>query len=485
MRDRHRRLLGVGLLISLASFLLAACSAGPGSGGVIEGTEWVLRSYADGDTLAIIPETQYADAEFDRSRVTGLSGCNDYNALYRTGTRTLLISQPAVTMMACDEESMAFEQTFLTNLQASRFYSVKRETLTIFGAKGATLLVFDAAPRNPLLGTWNVDSYADGNSVVSAPEDVRLEIVFGLASVGGFSGCNSFSGTYGTNGNYVRISRLASTQKACDEEVTAVETAFLAAIEGTAFLDRRGDAMLLTDRGGSILVTLTRPQPEAAASPAPSAEPTAQATPAGTAEPKPTDTPAPTKTPAPTTAPTEAPSATPAPTAAPSVPPIIVPTVSTCDLLTTDGTALGTLSYPAAWSTLSEPADLACRYFDRDPITVPSDPATLRTAIMASTSSATYADMVAEATDDASWTVRQTVELEVDGLPATMVEGETKAVTGSLEAGTSRVAYFIDYGSAGTLTLFTLGGAGEDVYAANAAVLTLMVGASTLAAPTG
>ena len=120
MRDRHRRLLGVGLLISLASFLLAACSAGPGSGGVIEGTEWVLRSYADADTLAIVPETQYADAEFDRSRVTGLSGCNDYNALYRTGTRTLLISQPAVTMMACDEESMAFEQTFLTNLQASR-----------------------------------------------------------------------------------------------------------------------------------------------------------------------------------------------------------------------------------------------------------------------------------------------------------------------------------------------------------------------------
>src|SRR6185295_19138309 len=207
MRDRHHRLLGVSLLIAFASLLLAACSAGPGSGGVIEGTEWILRSYADGDTLAIVPETQYADAEFDRSRVTGLCGCNNYNAVYRQGGRTLLISQPALTLMACDEESMAFEQTFITNLQASRFYSVKRETLTIFGAKGATLLVFDAAPRNPLLGTWNVDSYADGSSVVAAPKDPALEVVFGLASVGGFSGCNTFSGTYGTNGNYVRISR--------------------------------------------------------------------------------------------------------------------------------------------------------------------------------------------------------------------------------------------------------------------------------------
>ena len=85
--------------------------------------------------------------------------------------------------------------------------------------------------------------------------------------------------------------------------------------------------------------------------------------------------------------------------------------------------------------------------------------------------------------DAASWTVRQTVELEIDGLPATMVEGETKAATGNLEVGTSRVAYIIDYGSAGTLTLFTVGTAGDDIYAANAAVLTLMVGASTFSAP--
>ncbi|HET9085871.1 MAG TPA: META domain-containing protein [Candidatus Limnocylindrales bacterium] len=482
MHDRHRQLLRVSLLVAFASFLLAACSTGPGSGGVIEGTEWILRSYADGDTLAIVPETQYADAEFNRSRVTGLSGCNNYDALYRQGGRTLLVSQPSVTLMACDEESMAFEQTFITNLQASRFYSVKRETLTIFGAKGATLLVFDAAPRNPLLGTWDVTSYADGTSVVSTPEDVRLEVVFGLASVGGFSGCNSFSGTYGTNGNYVRISRLATTRVACDESVMAVEAAFLKALEGTSFLDRRADQMVLTDRDGSITVSLARPQPEAAASPSPSpsTEPTEKPTPSETAEP--TATPKPTATAKPTNAPTEAPSPTTAPTAAPSVPPIILPALSTCELQG-DGTTLATISYAAAWSTVSEPADLACRYFDRDPITVPSDPATLKTAIIVSTSTKAYSEVVAEAQDTAAWTVRQTVDLQIDGLPATMVEGETKVATDGLEAGSSRLAYIIDYGSAGTMTLFTVGTAGDEIYAANAAVLTLMVGASTFTAP--
>jgi len=262
---------------------------------------------------------------------------------------------------------------------------------------------------------------------------------------------------------------------------TAVETAFLTALEGTSFLDRRADQMVLTDRNGSITVSLARPQPEAAPSPSPSAEPTEKPSPTETAEP--TATPKPSATAKPTTAPTEAPSATPAPTPAPSVPPIIVPTVSTCDLLATDGTGLGTLSYPAAWSTLSEPADLACRYFDRDPITVPSDPATLKTAIMVTTSTKTYADAVAAAKDSATWTVRQTVDLEIDGLPATMIEGEAKAATDGLEAGSSRLAYIIDYASAGTLTMFTVGTAGEDIYAANAAVLTLMMGASTFTAP--
>ena len=252
MPDFRRGRLGTSLLIGLTALLLASCSGGPGSGGIIEGTEWILRSYAAGEELLLVPETEYADAEFDRHRVTGVSGCNQYDALYRTGTRSLLVSQPASTLLACDEESMAFEQAYLADLQQSRFYTVRRETLTIFGSKGATLLVFDASPRNPLLGNWDVDSFASGNSVTAPPEGVRLEVVFGLASVGGFSGCNTFSGTYGTNGNYVRISPLASTRIACDEETMAVETAFLQALQGTSFLDRQGQVMLLNDRQGSL-----------------------------------------------------------------------------------------------------------------------------------------------------------------------------------------------------------------------------------------
>ena len=130
------------------------------SGGELEGTQWVLRSLLDDGTLVIVPDIEYADAEFTGGRVSGFGGCNEYSAVYRTGDRALFISQAASTQKACAEASMTFESTYLDLLQQSRFYSARDNTLTIFGPNLTTLLVFDAAPANPLLGRWVVDSYA-------------------------------------------------------------------------------------------------------------------------------------------------------------------------------------------------------------------------------------------------------------------------------------------------------------------------------------
>ncbi|HET9755192.1 MAG TPA: META domain-containing protein, partial [Candidatus Limnocylindrales bacterium] len=99
---RIAALLALGLLV-------AACSAGPGTGGHLEGTDWVLRSYAAEGNLVTVPETQFADAEFRSNRVSGFSGCNDFDALYRAGGRTLFISEPASTLVACADEANALE----------------------------------------------------------------------------------------------------------------------------------------------------------------------------------------------------------------------------------------------------------------------------------------------------------------------------------------------------------------------------------------
>jgi heat shock protein HslJ len=468
------------------TLLVAACTAGPGTGGQLEGTHWVLRSYIQDGTLAIVPETQYANARFTANRVTGFSGCNEYDSLYRAGGRTLFISAKAAsTLMACGDEANAFESAYLAALRSSRFYSVRRDTLTIFDAIGSPVLEFDAAPRNPMLGTWMVDSFETGPGAVSAVlEGTELTAVFGIASVGGSAGCNSYTGTYGTNGNIVRISRVATTRKACPDEIMTQETAYLTALEGAALVDRRGTTLLLTDLSGSIKVALVRPGTDAEASPSPGASETPEPTPTPTPTAEPTPTPTPTPTPAPTPTPTPAPSLPPRPTPAPTPePPPSIPPTATCDLVAPDGPSLATLAYPESWSTLAEPAELACRYFDPEPITVPDDPATLQTAVMVAATETPFADAIGAATDPANWDVTLQTDVTIGGQAATLVEAVATQETDGVPVGTSRFMYIIDYGAAGTVTIRTTGIADDSAYEANKSVATLMAVASTFTPP--
>ena len=486
------RMRPIAAVIALVAVVAACSPAAPqANGGQLEGTDWVLRSYDLGGTLTIVPDSQYVDAEFFSNRISGFSGCNDYHARYRAGGRTLFISKASVTLMACPDESMTLEQTYLKLLDSSRFFGIRRNTLTIYSSLGSPVLVFDAAPRNPLRGEWTVDSFATNANTVSAvlPE-TDIDVVFGIANVGGFAGCNSFSGTYGTNGDIVRISPLATTRLACDQPIMDQETAFLKALQGAARIDVRANSVNLTDLGGSILVALVRPTPEllpeaspgasAPASNEASAPPSAAATPAPT--PTPTAPPTPTPPP-PTAAPTPPPpsgAATPPPTIEP---PIVLPTVLTCQLATSDGVPVAVIVYPGNWFTVAEPPDLVCQYFDAESVALPADPSTFETDVRASVGATTFADSVASATDPANWTVTVEQDLAIDALPAKLVEATAASGASGYDAGTSRFIYLIDVGSAGTVSLWTTGGV-DDVadYQARAGIVTLMTGLSVFQA---
>ena len=479
----------LGALVALV-FLLTACSAGPGTGGTLEGTKWVLNSYDLDGSLAILPENLYADAEFDASRVTGFSGCNEFKGLYRAGGRTLLVSDLSSTLMACDEATMAFEQRCVSLLQESRFYGVRHNQLTVFDAERNTVLVFDAAPRNPLLGKWRVDSYGTTpGTVVAVLEGTQLDVAFQIASVGGSAGCNAYSGTYGTNGNVVRIGKLATTNMACEAAVMDQETAFLEALQGAALVESRGSTLNLTNRSGQLLVALSRPtpvEPEASAAPsasaAPAATPKPTPTPAPTAEPtpKPTATPAP--TPAPTTKPTPVPTA--APTVAPSaVPPVVIPPTASCKLVPPGGPTVATIVYPGAWATVTEPPELACRYFDPEPITVPTDGSPIQAAVQADLSATPYAEAVAAATDPALWTVSAKGEVNVRGASVTCIAAIAVADAAGVPAGNASFACLANVQTAGTVVIHTTGTPGDQAFQAKAAVVGLMTMASTFTPP--
>src|SRR4030095_14531858 len=136
----HRRL---GALAALVLVVVAACSPGDASGGQLEGSKWVLNAVSRGGALTVVPDTAYADAQFASRELTGFGGCNSYDALYRANGRTLLITQPRSTLMACDEATMDLEQSFLAALANSRFFTERANTLTIYDGDRNAILTFD------------------------------------------------------------------------------------------------------------------------------------------------------------------------------------------------------------------------------------------------------------------------------------------------------------------------------------------------------
>ena len=257
---RALALLAIVVSVAACSASASADETADGSGGELQATTWVLRSYNSAGVLTIVPDDQFADADFMSQRVRGFAGCNDFDAVYRTGGRMLLVGPSAGTLMSCGEATDAFESSYLTLLGQSRFYNVRANTLTIRGADLAILLVFDAAPANPLLGSWIVDSYAPTPNSLTAPlPGTELTAVFRLNKVAGSAGCNTYQGPYTTNGTAAAIGPLASTRMACPDDVMTQETAFLAALQGVGRVENRGVRLNLTDLKGSILVALVRP----------------------------------------------------------------------------------------------------------------------------------------------------------------------------------------------------------------------------------
>ena len=171
-----RRLAAVVALL----VVVTGCSSGPGVGGQLASTEWVLQSYLVDGNLTIVPDGQYADASFDVVRMHGFSGCNSYQATYVAAGRTIRIEPGPSTLMACEGDAGTMETAFIGLLSQAAFYTSRRDGLTMYDAAGQTLLVFDEAPRNALLGNWVVDSFATGSSVGTPIKGTTLTAVFGI-----------------------------------------------------------------------------------------------------------------------------------------------------------------------------------------------------------------------------------------------------------------------------------------------------------------
>jgi len=91
-------------------------------------------------------------------------------------------------------------------------------------------------------------------SNINLPDD--LTIVFNLEnnSVGGFNGCNSFSGSFKQIQNTLSIGTLIATQRYCEGERGTIEKHFMKALSQTKSIQNSNDGFKLLGEGGLVLL---------------------------------------------------------------------------------------------------------------------------------------------------------------------------------------------------------------------------------------
>jgi hypothetical protein len=152
------------------------------------------------------------------------------------------------------------------------------------------------------------------------------------------------------------------------------------------------------------------------------------------------------------------------------------------DAATTPAT-LATLSYPTTWSTLTEPPEVACRYFDPKPIEAPAAPALPTAAITVTTAATAFDAAVTAALDPASWTIVRQAPITIADHRAEVVEATALVDAPGITTGQTRLAYLIELDDANTMTIQTVGDATSDAYATNGTVTTLIAATATFPAP--
>jgi heat shock protein HslJ len=202
-------------------------------------------------------------AEFTSDgKVSGFSGCNQYEGVYRVNGNDILISSLlTATMKACPPEIMAQEIAYLEALAKARTFTASPDQLTLNDAGDNHLLAFHAQTQQLAGSSWEVTGYNNGNQAVTsvlAGTNITAQFTRDGTLLGN-SSCNDYSGPYKVVGNQIEIGTLASSKKACADPdgVMDQEAQYLAALKTAATYKIEGKGLELRAADGALVVDYT------------------------------------------------------------------------------------------------------------------------------------------------------------------------------------------------------------------------------------
>ena len=274
-----KKILSLILGILMLSICLAGCTSQPPTSTPVPtqtpiatqppmafpvGVEWRLTSYLNGaDGMTAVTGEKPVTAKFDASgALSGSGGCNQYSATYTVTGKSIAITQPITTMMACPALIMQQESTYLAQLTKASSYTSLGDTLTLFDASGATILVYKrpvdgVATQPPIIGVWDLFSYNNGKgaiqTVITGTETTAdFQADWKLSGSGG---CNQYSAGYTTTAsNGITITQPITTLMACAEPIMQQETQYLSLLQQATKYEISGDQLTLFDINGVKLL---------------------------------------------------------------------------------------------------------------------------------------------------------------------------------------------------------------------------------------
>lgn len=105
----------------------------------LEGTPWVLTTFVKGEVASSLLADTTITVSFEGGTVNGTSGCNQYSGPYTLEGMVLKVGPLAATKIACPNDILEQESTFLTSMEAASSFAIEGTQLTIMYPEGTLI----------------------------------------------------------------------------------------------------------------------------------------------------------------------------------------------------------------------------------------------------------------------------------------------------------------------------------------------------------
>jgi heat shock protein HslJ len=166
--------------------------------------------------------------------VVGTGSCNSYGGPYRLDGDAIEVGDLASTLILCQDPAIgAQEAAFMAALRGAQTWRIDAAgDLQLSGvseivARPPDAVASASAQAGGILGAWDLVELGPTADFAHLVPTLELSAD---GTVSGFAGCNTFSGSYITNGSSLSLGPLATTKMACQRPASAVEHDYLAAL---------------------------------------------------------------------------------------------------------------------------------------------------------------------------------------------------------------------------------------------------------------